>query len=133
MFPLAGLGKMSSRVKRIKVAKCELPSGGWVEYRDKLMAGDKFAVQDAISVEVNRDGVNKASLGMINDQRNALLGRIITNWSFGQTPDQLKNLQAADVVIGNAMDIDDYNALADAVEALFQKVTGTEVKDPKKP
>lgn len=111
--------------------KIELPSGGWVEYREKLMAGDKFAVQDAISVEF-KDGVNRASLGTVNDQRNALLGRIITNWSFGQTPDQLKDLQAADVVIGNAMDLDDYNALSDAVEPLLSKITGVAVKDPKK-
>lgn len=111
--------------------RVELPSGGWVEYRDKLMAGDKFAVQDAISVEF-KDGVNRASLGTVNDQRNALLGRIITDWSYGQTPDQLKTLQAADVVIGNAMDLDDYNALAEEVDPLLNKVMGTTVKDPKK-
>jgi hypothetical protein len=113
------------------MAKVELPSGGWVEYRDKLMAGDKFAVQDAITVEF-KDGVNKTSLGTINDQRNALLGRIITNWSFGPTPEELKNFQAADTVIGNAMDIDDYNALSDAVEPLLDKIMSNEVKDPKK-
>jgi hypothetical protein len=122
---------MSNTKRRLQV-KIELPSGGWVEYREKLMAGDKFAVQDAISVEF-KDGVNRASLGTVNDQRNALLGRIITNWSYGQTPDQLKDLQAADVVIGNAMDLDDYNALADAVEPLLSKITGAAaVKDPKK-
>lgn len=112
------------------MAKAELPSGGWVEYRDKLMAGDKFAVQDAVSLEF-RDGGNKTTLGIMNDQRNALLGRIITNWSFGQTPDQLKTLQAADVVIGNAMDIDDYNALAEEVQPLLDKVMGTGVRNPK--
>lgn len=113
------------------MAKVELPSGGWVEYREKLMAGDKFAVQDAISIEF-KDGANKTSLGTVNDQRNALLARIITNWSFGQTPMELKDFQAADVVIGNAMDIDDYNALSDAIEPLMDKIQGTNVKDPKK-
>lgn len=117
------------------MAKIELPSGGWVEYRDRLMAGDKFAVQDAVSL-VFQDGGNKASLGLMNDQRNALLGRIILNWSFGQTPDSVKDLMAADVVIGNAMDLDDYNALADAVQPLLDKITGTDKdkdknKDPK--
>jgi hypothetical protein len=112
--------------------RVELPSGGWVEYREKLMAGDKFAVQDAISLEF-KDGVNRVALGTVNDQRNALLGRIITNWSFGQTPDQLKTLQAADVVIGNALDLDDYNTLSEAVEPLLSKVMGTQVADPKKP
>lgn len=112
------------------MAKVELPSGGWVEYRDKLMAGDKFAVQDVISLEF-RDGANKVSGGTINDQRNALLGRIITNWSFGQTPEQLKSLQAADVCIGNAMDIDDYDALAKAIDPLLNKIMGAVVQDPK--
>ena len=113
------------------MARVELPSGGFVEYRDKLMSSDKFAVQDAVSLEF-KDDVNRASLGLMNDQRNALLGRIITAWSFGQTPDQLKQLQAADVVIGNALDIDDYNALAEAVQPLLEKIIGTTVKtDPK--
>jgi hypothetical protein len=115
----------------IGVAKLELPSGGWVEYRDRLMAGDKFAVQDAVSMEFNDNGGRKASLGLLNDQRNALLGRIITGWSFGQTPDSVKELMAADVVIGNALDIDDYNALADEVQPLLDKVMGTKV--PKTP
>lgn len=114
------------------MAKVELPSGGWVEYREKLMAGDKFAVQDAIFVET-KDGANKTSLGSLNDIRNALLGRVITNWSYGQTPDQLKTLQAADVVIGNAMDIDDYDVLAEAVQPLVDKILGNTVQDPKKP
>lgn len=113
------------------MAKLELPSGGWIEYREKLMAGDKFAVQDAVSLEF-RDTGNRASLGMINDQRNALLGRIITNWSYGQTPDSLKDFQAADVVIGNALDIDDYNALSEAVQPLLDKISGTGAADPKK-
>jgi hypothetical protein len=123
---------MSNRRKLMRMAKVELPSGGWVEYREKLMAGDKFAVQDAISVEF-KDGVNRASLGTVNDQRNALLGRIITDWSYGQTPDQMKTLQAADVVIGNAMDLDDYNVLCEAVDPLLNKIMGATVKDPKKP
>lgn len=116
----------------MRKVKIELPSGGWVEYRDKLMAGDKFAVQDAITVEF-KDGVNKTSLGTVNDQRNALLARIITNWSYGQTPEQLKDLQAADKVIGSVMDLDDYNVLCEAVEPLLDKVMGNAVKDPKKP
>lgn len=111
------------------MAKVELPSGGWVEYRDKLMAGDKFAVQDAVSLEF-KDGGNRASLGLMNDQRNALLGRIITGWSFGQTPDQVKDLMAADVVIGNAMDLDDYNVLVDEVQPLLDKITGSRVPKP---
>jgi hypothetical protein len=115
------------------MASVELPSGNKVEYRDQLKAMDRFAVQDAVFLEV-KDGVNRAALGFANDIRNALLGRIITSWSYGvPVPSQVKDITAADVVIGEAMDLDDYNALADAVQPLVDKVSGTkEKKDPKK-
>jgi hypothetical protein len=116
------------------MATVELPSGNKVEYRDQLKAIDRFAVQDAVFLEV-KDGVNKASLGFGNDIRNALLGRIITSWTYGvPIPSQVADISAADVVIGEAMDLDDYNALSDAVQPLVDKVTGnkTEKKDPKK-
>lgn len=114
------------------MAKVELPSGAWVEYRDQLKASDRFHVHDAVTLEFRESG-NKASLGMINDQRNALLGRIITAWSF-QVPIPAQNsFAAADVIIGEAMDLDDYQALADAVQPLMDKISGTSVKgDPKK-
>jgi hypothetical protein len=115
------------------MAEIKLPSGNTVEYRDKLMALDRFAVQDAVFVE-SKDGSTKASLGFGNDLRNALLGRIITKWSFPTpTPNESKDVAAADVVIGNAMDLDDYNALAEEVQPLVDKITGNkEKKDPKK-
>jgi hypothetical protein len=122
-----------SNTRKRKIMRVELPSGGWVEYRDQLKAIDRFAVQDAVFLEV-KDGVNRAALGFGNDIRNALLGRIITGWSFPTpTPGEAKDITAADVVIGNAMDLDDYNALADAVQPLLDKVSGTAKKpDPKK-
>lgn len=116
------------------MAKLELPSGAWVEYRDQLKAIDRFAVHDAVTLEF-REGGNRASLGMVNDQRNALLGRIITAWSYDAPVPAQNSFQAADVVIGNAMDIDDYSVLAEAVQPLMDKISGTSVKDkdPKKP
>lgn len=114
------------------MAKVELPSGAWVEYRDSLKAADKFAVQDAVTLEFRESG-NRASLGMVNDQRNALLGRIITAWSFQAAIPSQNSFQAADVVIGDVMDIDDYNALADAIQPLMDKLSERQVKDdPKK-
>lgn len=115
------------------MARFELPSGAWVEYRDKLMSMDRFEVQDSVILEF-RDGGNRASLGMVNDQRNALLGRIITAWSFPDpVPSQVRDIAAADVVIGKVMDLDDYNALAAEVQPLLDKITGVTVKeDPKK-
>jgi hypothetical protein len=126
------------------MARVELPSlrdgseteHNWVEYREQLKASDRFAVQDAIFID-SKDGNNRMSLGIGNDIRNALLGRIITAWSFtGPTPSQIKDVAAADVIIGDTMDLDDYNALSDAVQPLVDKVQGTAKKkelkaDPK--
>lgn len=119
------------------MAKVELPSGGWVEYRDQLKARDRFVVHDAMVFE-QREGGNRISPGMIDDQRNALLGRIITGWSFPDAIPSKNSFQAADVIIGEAMDIDDYNVLADAVQPLMEKLNGVrtdkgEPVDPKKP
>ncbi len=115
------------------MASVELPSGNTVEYRDQLKAMDRFAVQDAVFLEI-KDGVNRTALGFGNDIRNALLGRIITKWSYPTPiPAQVKDITAADVVIGEAMDLDDYNALAEAVQPLVDKVSGTAGKDRKDP
>jgi hypothetical protein len=119
------------------VARIELPSKqaddtpNWVEYRDRLMAGDRFAVQDAVSMEVGgEDRRSKVSLGMQNDLRNALLGRIITAWSFPVPVPSANDMQRAGVVIGNAMDLRDYAALEKAVEPLMDLIAGREA-DPK--
>ena len=114
------------------MAKVELPSGAWVEYREQLKASDKFSVHDAVTLEI-REGGNRASLGMVNDQRNALLGRIITGWSYSVPIPSQNSFQAADVVIGDVMDIEDYNALAEAVQPLLEKISGSTAQaDPKK-
>lgn len=120
------------KAKGLRMGRVELPSGGWVEYRDQLKAVDRFAVQDAVMLEFRAEG-NRASLGMVNDQRNALLGRIIEKWSFQVPVPKDNSFQAADVVLGELLDLDDYQALADAVQPLMEKISGTTVKsDPKK-
>lgn len=113
------------------MAKATFSSGDWVEYRDKLKAADKFIVQDSVTLEFRESG-NRASLGMVNDQRNALLGRIITGWSYGVPIPSQNSFQAADVVIGEAMTIEDYNELAEAVQPLMDQLSDRAVKDPKK-
>lgn len=115
------------------MARIELPSGAWVEYRDKLMAADRFKVHDAMFFEKSDDGGTRFSPGVIDDQRNALLGRIITKWSFPAPVPSENKFAAADVVIGEAMDLDDYNVLAEAIQPLMEKLNGSTVKsDPKK-
>jgi len=113
------------------MARVELPSGAWVEFRDKLKAIDRFAVQAVATVELG-DRRNKASfLEMNNDMRNALLGRIITDWSYPVPIPSKNSFQAADVVIGEAMDLEDYAALEKVVEPLMDLIAGRADVSPK--
>jgi hypothetical protein len=112
--------------------RVELPSGAWVELRDKLLAIDRFAVQEAALVETG-DKSRVSYLTLANDMRNALLGRIITSWSYDAPIPSKNSFAAADVVIGNAMDLEDYDALEDAVQPLMDLISGKTQPSPKKP
>ena len=113
--------------------RVELPSGGWVEYRTSLKANDKFAVQDAIIIELpnSEDETRKVHGGTSNLMRNALLARIITAWSFEGIPVPSMNIAGVET-IGDTLDIDDYNALAEAVEDLLTKVAFTSAPNREK-
>lgn len=102
--------------------RAELPSGAWVEYRDSLMAQDKFAVQNAFVLSFTPEGQQEITGGVQNSMRNALLSLVITSWSWEGIPIPSLNPAGADI-IGTVMDIDDYNALSKAVEPLLAKVT----------
>ena len=114
------------------MTKIELPSGNTVEYRTELMAGDRFAVQEAAEVELGDAGKRKMSfLGIENAQRNALLARVITNWSYpGVKPDPNNVAQGA-VIIGNTLPLKDYNVLAKEIQPLLDEISGLVVEDPK--
>ena len=99
--------------------RVDLPSGGYVEYRDTLRARDKFAVQEAIKFRVSEDEGQEVSGGIANDMRNALLCQVVTAWSLGPLPSA--DLKAAMAAIDD-LDIDDYNAIQEAVEPLLAKV-----------
>lgn len=103
----------------------------WVDYRDSLMAIDKFAVDEVATITMGDSGNKVSALAMRNDMRNALLGRIISAWSYPVPVPKDNNFQAADVVIGNAMNLKDYAALAKAVEPLMDEIEGKELPDPK--
>lgn len=103
----------------------------WVEYRDNLMAIDKFAVDEVATITMGDAGNKVSALAMRNDMRNALLGRIITGWSYPVPVPSQNNFQAADIVIGNALNLKDYAALARAVEPLMDEIEGKELPDPK--
>lgn len=114
------------------MARVELPSGNWIEYRDKLLASDRFAVQAVARVELG-DKANSASfLEMQNDMRNALLGRIIVKWSYNGPVPSEDSFRAADTVIGETLDIDDYSVLEHEIEPLMDKIAGRTGTDPKR-
>jgi hypothetical protein len=101
--------------------RVELPSGGFVEVRDKLQADDKFGVQNSIKFKVKDGKEQEVSGGITNDMRNALLASIITDWSL-DAPIPSKDPGAGLKAI-RAMDLDDYNAVQEAVEPLLEKVS----------
>jgi hypothetical protein len=104
--------------------RIELPSGAWIEYRTSLKASDKFATQDALVLELTEGETRKVHGGTQNTLRNALLARIITAWSFEGIPVPSMNIAGVET-IGDTLDIDDYNALAEAVNELLEKVAFT--------
>jgi hypothetical protein len=109
--------------------RLDLPSGGWIEYRDQLRGKDKFAVQGAIRFTMEEGRAQEVTGAVSNNMRNALLARIITDWSFPEPiPAKRSDLDLSDPLqledaIGEPLDIDDYNALQEAVEPLFEKVS----------
>jgi hypothetical protein len=90
------------------------------------MAGDKFATQGSFEVKiVNGEQVMPGSI--TNLMRNALLTEIIESWGgpgLDGIPVPSKNLGGTGI-LGTALDIEDYNALVEAVEPLMEKVTFT--------
>ena len=104
--------------------KVELPGGGWVEIREKLTADDKLGTQGSFTIPVDDEGRQQMPSGVQNILRNALLERIITNWG-GPGLDGVQipanNINGAAVL--GSLDLDDYNALCEAVDPLLQKVT----------
>lgn len=109
--------------------RVELPSGGWVEVRDRLMSADRFAVHDAVDFVIAEGQQQRVSAGMLNQMRNALLTTTVTAWSFEgfMLPSQARELNGdaydAAAFLGGILDLDDYNELARAVEPLMQKVS----------
>ena len=103
--------------------RVELPSGAWVELREKLMAGDKFAVQGAVKLELDTaTGFQHTAVGMVNDMRNQLLLLVIDNWSFAPSVPVPKENHAGVRILGEVMDLDDYNCLSEAIEPVLLKV-----------
>jgi hypothetical protein len=105
------------------VPRTELPSGAWVEYRDRLMGCDQEATQGSFEIRVV-DGQQIMPSNVQGLMRRALLAEIITSWGgpgLEGIPVPSQN-QAGAEIIGKVLDVDDMNALTEAVAPLLEKV-----------
>jgi hypothetical protein len=117
---------------RIELASTQADgTPNWIEYRDRLMSQDRFEVQETALVAMGDNG-KTSLLALANDMRNALLGRIISAWSFPVPVPSQNSMAAADTVIGGVLDLDDYTLLEEAVQPLMDKISGR-TDSPKKP
>jgi hypothetical protein len=111
--------------------RVELPSGNWVDIRDKLMAADKLAVQDAVTFTMSTaNDTQKISAGVTTQMRIAFFAQTITAWSFEGIPIPSTGLASPESVIGQTLDLDDYNALEDATQEMFDKIRNSGGKNP---
>ena len=100
-----------------------LPSGATVILRDKLKASDKFAVQEAMTLTTDiNTGLQESTGAVISAMRNKLLALLIESWTFN---DPVPSAGIGDPL--GELDIDDYNALTDAVEPLMNKILNVAV------
>jgi hypothetical protein len=107
--------------------RVELPSGATVDVRERLRGKDKFDVHGAIKFTAEQGKEQTVSGAVTDNMRNALLAGIITAWTVtddngNPVPIPSENAASPEQVFGD-MDIDDYNALQEAVEPLMEKVS----------
>lgn len=106
----------------------------WVELADldDLMGEDLLVIRRAVRIKSGPNGETEYSpREMEDDQANALLGRIITAWSFPTPIPSQNGVAAADVAISRSMKIRDYAALLGKARALLKEIDDLEAQDPK--
>ena len=106
--------------------KVALPSGHEADLRDQVLAGDKYAANEAIKVEVQDDGTRVLSASMTDQVKYALLTRLIVSWDIGQP---VPSMVVDPVGLINSLPLDDIEALADAIEPIYNRVMGIKSGD----
>ncbi len=107
------------------VARIELPSGAWVDVRDKLRPADRWAVRDAPEVSTGEDG-RVIVANALSATWKAFYTRLITAWSFQYPDGRPVPLPAADpsVLDDYPDDEDDAAALEDALQPRLDRLRG---------
>lgn len=103
------------------MARVDLPNGKWVEMRgpEQLNAGDRLAIRRVQQVPVV-EGITMISAGFREEQRMALLSRLITAWNYEGWPIPSLALDAQAAI--EQLPIDAYDALTLAVNPHMELV-----------
>lgn len=115
------------------MARIDLPStqpngaANWVEYRDRLSVEDRIAANSAVqfTFEPSPDGkseVRKVTGGNDERMKVALAAKLITAWSFPGVPVPAQNIADPAELISSTLDLDDWDALGEAIDPLFQRI-----------
>jgi len=102
--------------------RVELPSGAWVEVREQLTLADRWATSEGLEIQ-SRDGIQYIPASFGDQQMRNFLTSVITAWSFEGIPVPSQNIGGSAVLGTVFTNLDDYDALEDAVQPLYQKVS----------
>lgn len=110
--------------------RVDLPNGQWVEVREKLGAGDRWAISSGYTVTYKDGGtILPGNVGAL--QMKAFLASVITDWSFPGVPVPSQNMAGAEVLAHVfAEDLEGYTVLEEAVAPLFAKVVASRPNPP---
>lgn len=106
----------------------------WVEVADldDLLGEELLIIGRAVRIKSGPQGeMDYSPKEMEHDRANALLGRIITGWSFPAPIPSKNDFVAADLAISRAMKIRDYAALLGKAKKLLVELDALEAQDPK--
>jgi hypothetical protein len=108
--------------------RIDLPSGAWVDVKDNIVPGDRFAVQDAVDIVIE-DGKTYIH-GAASGQWRAFMTRIVTGWSYSEqgVPIPSQNPEVLDLYPDKEEDAD---ALEDALQARYDRIVRRRPTTPK--
>lgn len=108
------------------MAKVTLPvSGAWVELRETLLVADRDAARGSFSITLGADGTQTLPGNLVGLQTEALLAELITGWGgpgLDNVPVPSLNPEGAAVIKRLITELDDYDALADEVQPMLERV-----------
>lgn len=98
--------------------RVDLPRGQWAEFRDisDLKGGDAKAIRRATRLRVKDGTLEEISMGIGDDQMDALLTRIITEWEVRAANGTSLGLPLFDKSSLDEMPLDTYNDLCEAAK-----------------